>query len=298
MQRPLAWIIIWVQALGEHYSRSQIIASVKSGDVLVDEKNVKPGFRLKTGHLVSGCILITEQGGRPEPQPVPFEVVLEDPSFIVVNKPAGLVVHPGNGNRDGTLVNGLLYRYLDIGGVGDPERPGIVHRLDKDTSGILLIARTAEAHRKLARQFKNRLVSKHYLAIVHGVPDVEKGRIVASIGRHPVQRQKMAVRHSDGRYAASNWKVVSAFERHALLKVDIETGRTHQIRVHLAHIGHPVVGDRVYGSNRNNEPFSRQMLHAWKLSFIHPDDEASVSVKANIPIDFMNSLDDLEAGKC
>ncbi len=287
-----------VQALGEQFSRSQIIASIKSGQILVDGKAVKAGWRLRVDNQVVGRIMGTGQTGVLVPQPVDFEILLEESSFLAINKPPGLVVHPGAGNKGKTLVNGILYRYRDIAGVGEEERPGIVHRLDKDTSGLLLIARTIQAHRNLAGQFKDRTIKKKYLALVHGRPEELEGRIAVPIGRHPVQRQKMAVRYSGGRFAVSNWKVLSVFTNHALLEIGIETGRMHQIRVHLAHIGHPVVGDLVYGPNRKNDQFPRQMLHAEKISFLHPDSGDTVCLKAPLPDDFERSLQRLETGAC
>ncbi len=218
----------------------------------------------------------------------------EDSSLIVISKPPGLVVHPGSGNPQHTLVNGLLFHFTELADVGDPSRPGIVHRLDKDTSGVMVIARNSSAHQRLVQAFKDRKTEKYYLALVHGTPREKKGRIVAPIGRHPVSRQKMAVREITGRYAATNWRVERLFDRYSLLAVKIETGRTHQIRVHLAHIKYPLAGDRVYGGNRNNKPFDRQMLHSWKLTLNHPESGEAMTFEAPLAPDFKAVIDMME----
>ena len=280
-----------VQTVGTDYSRSQIISSIKLATVTVNGAGVKAGYRLKSPDLVSGFISRPKIVGRPEPQPVDFEVIYEDESLAVISKPPGLVVHPGSGNPDNTLVNGLLYRYGDMTGVGDDQRPGIVHRLDKDTSGIMLVARTAGVQRALAQDFKDRMISKHYLALVHDIPGDNSGRIVAPIGRHPVNRQKMAVRLHSGRFAATNWKVRGIYGHYSLLDVGIETGRTHQIRVHMAHIRHPVAGDKIYGPHRQNDDFARQMLHAWRLSFKHPVKGDEMMFEAPLTLDFEDALE-------
>ncbi len=276
-------------------SRSQLSASIRSGQVRVNNKLVKASYRLKTDDSISAQIEPESPPGPPQPQKIEFGVLHEDPSFIVIDKPAGLVVHPGSGNADQTLINGLLHRYSDIGAIGEPFRPGIVHRLDKDTSGVMVVARTAKAHISLAEQFKNRRVRKRYLALVHGSLERDSGRIVAPIGRHPVHRQKMSVSEQNGNYAASSWQRLQQFEAgFTLVDVQIETGRTHQIRVHMASIGHPVAGDRLYGPNRTNNMFSRQMLHSWKLCFFHPDTGNEIEVEADLPEDFASILSDLE----
>ena len=284
-----------VEVLGDQYSRSQVSQSIKSGDISVNDCKAKPGLRLKTGDLVCGRVIPEEPEEGPIPQEVEFGILYEDESLIVVDKPPGLVVHPGSGNRQSTLVNGLLHRYKELAAVGDEQRPGIVHRLDKDTSGVLVVARTAAAQRKMMADFKNRQVSKHYLAIIHGSPADGSGRIVAPIGRHPVNRQKMAVRQSGGKYAASNWKIKKRYTGHCLAEVEIETGRTHQIRVHMAHVGYPVAGDLLYGPNRQNSVFPRQMLHAWRLRLNHPDTGKEMEIEAPLPDDFTDVLNRIEA---
>ena len=287
-----------VQTAAAGLSRSLIISSIKAGLVKVNDCKVKAGYRLRPDDCITGYIEPAVSEGVPTAQPVIFDVLQEDPALLIISKPAGLVVHPGAGNPDNTLVNGLLYHYKDLSGVGDETRPGIVHRLDKDTSGVMLVARTIDSHRKLVQDFKDRRIEKRYLALLHGIPDKGNGRIVAPIGRHPINRQKMSVRESDGRYAVSNWSVKEVFERHCLVEVHIETGRTHQIRVHMAHIGHPVAGDQVYGSHRQNGLFPRQMLHAWKLRFNHPLSGREIAVEAPVPDDFLRIHDILGGSGC
>jgi len=287
-----------VQTYSDDFSRSQIIASIKTGHLLVNDTIVKAGYRLKKGDVVTGFVKDTENEAVPVPQKIVLDILYEDPFFLAINKPPGLVVHPGSGNRDQTLVNGLLYHFSDLHDVGDVMRPGIVHRLDKDTSGVILVARSKRVHAKLVQEFKDRNIEKKYLTLVHGVPQAPTGRIVAPIGRHKTHRQKMAIRHHTGRYAVSNWQVKERFEKHSLLEVLIETGRTHQIRVHLAHLGHPVAGDRIYGSNRKNSGYPRQLLHAWKLSFKHPEDRHDMEIEAPVASDFKAVLEMLRASSC
>lgn len=278
-------------------SRSSLSAAVRSGLILVDDQLRKCGYRLKAGESVSGSL--------PEPPPleiipedIPLDILFEDEHLLVLAKPPGLVVHPGSGHYQGTLVNGLVYHCQTISEVGDQLRPGIVHRLDKDTSGVMVVAKTALAHRLLVDAFHDRQVEKEYLALVHGSPYEERGRIVAAIGRHRINRQKMAVTESGGRFAASNWQVLARYGHDfTLMQVGIETGRTHQIRVHLAFLGLPVAGDVLYGSGRPNRPFPRQMLHAFHLTFIHPITRKSLSFEAPLPPDFSEIVDRLARGE-
>jgi 23S rRNA pseudouridine1911/1915/1917 synthase len=260
------------------------------------------------------------------PQPIPLSVVFEDDDLIVIDKPAGLVVHPGAGNTDGTLVNALLHHCGDsLSGVGGERRPGIVHRIDKDTSGLLVAAKSDRAHHSLAAQFEAHSVTRHYLALIHGHPDAadprlrglpgvafEAGgalRITAQIGRHRTDRQRQAVTRSGGRHAVTRARVVETFgEPPALSLVDcwLETGRTHQIRVHMAHIGHPLVGDATYGSGRRAparlpaaeavDAFDRQALHAATLGFEHPVTGVRLEFSSPPPDDLLRLLTNLRAG--
>ncbi len=277
------------------YSRSQLGQAVKTEHILVNGTVVKPGYRLKAGDRVEGTLELDSQDITIAAQEIDFDILREDPDFLVIAKPPGLVVHPGSGNHDETLVNGLLFRYRELSGVGDGCRPGIVHRLDKDTSGVMVVARTKHAHAALVDQFKKRRVEKIYLALVRGVVPEPSGRIVAPIGRHPVNRQKMAIRPETGRYAVSNWKRRAVYRTHTLVEVHIETGRTHQIRVHMAHLGFPVAGDKTYGRGSEDIHPPRQMLHSWKLHFSHPRTGEPVAVVANPWHDFSAVIKELEA---
>ncbi len=254
----------------------------------------KSSYRLKLDELVTGRV---EDKAEPEllPEHVDFTVLLEDELVLVISKPPGLVVHPGAGTAHSTLAHGLLHHCRSLNSVGETMRPGIVHRLDKDTSGIMIIAKTAAMHRALVDDFKNHRVEKEYLALVHGSFADIRGRIAEAIGRHPINRQKMAVRQLGGKHAVTRYTVLEELDnRFSLLRIGIETGRTHQIRVHMAHLGHPVAGDSVYGSQRDNKAFPRQLLHAWRLSFTHPE-RGRLTVKAPLWQDFNTMLHRLGA---
>ncbi len=275
-------------------SRSNLVQSIRLGLIQVDGKKKKSSYRLKAGEQISGTVF---QASPLEliPQRIPFEILFEDDFLLILSKPPGIVVHPASGNPDGTLVNGLLHHCQKIAEVGDQIRPGIVHRLDKDTSGIMVVAKTVLCHRLLVDSFKSRTVDKKYLAIVFGILPQKTGRIVAPICRHPVHRQKMAVcEEGRGRYAASSWQVVEEYaEGCSLVQVRIETGRTHQIRVHMASLGHPVAGDSLYGRARNTRKFPRQMLHAHSLSLLHPITGSKLTFAAPLWPDFQDMVDQL-----
>lgn len=271
-------------------SRSLIAESIRKGRVRINGELKKCSYRLKTSDQVAGRV-----SERPVPvlvpQDVSFEILLEDDDIIILSKPPGIVVHPGNGNENGTLVHGLLSHCNSIAGVGEELRPGIVHRLDKDTSGLMIVAKTSKAHRELVRSFKDRKVVKEYLALVHGCPRERKGRLVAPIGRHKINRKKMAVRPQSGRFAASQWNLQCELASgYSLLRVLIESGRTHQIRVHMAHLGCPVAGDVLYGARREPLEFPRQMLHAWRIGIDHPVTGERLDVTAPLWEDFNDAL--------
>jgi 23S rRNA pseudouridine1911/1915/1917 synthase len=243
-----------------------------------------------------------------QPEAVAFDVVHEDDAIIVVNKPAGLVVHPAPGHPTGTLVHGLLKHCTDLSGIGGVSRPGVVHRLDKDTSGLMVVAKDDEAHASLARQFKSGAVKKQYLAVVHGCMSEAEGRMDLPIGRHPKSRKRMAVAPSGrGRHAVTVWTTEKVFRTgFTFLSVSLQTGRTHQIRVHLSHAGHPVVGDAVYGYGRKGwkrhplfqkgllPAVNRQLLHARLLGFEHPRENAYLEFEAPLPDDMNAVLQALE----
>ena len=275
-------------------SRSTLNQSIRLGLMLVDGQKKKSSYRLKTDEFISGTVF---QAAAPEviAQKVPFDILFEDDSLLILSKPPGIVVHPGAGNPDFTLVNGLLYHCQEIADVGNQIRPGIVHRLDKDTSGIMVVAKTTTCHRLLVDAFKDRTVDKEYIALVYGFLEQKHGRIVAAISRHPKHRKKMSVcDEGKGRYAASNWQVLEEYsEGCSLVRVKIETGRTHQIRVHLSSLGHPVAGDTLYGRSRNTRNYPRQMLHAHRLSFLHPITGEQLSFSAPVWQDFQEILEKL-----
>ena len=262
-------------------SRSFAAQLIAAGAVEVDGRQRKPGHCLKVGEMVTGSVPAPRPSGF-LPEPIPLDILYEDEHLVVVNKPAGLVVHPAPGHYSGTLVNALLYHCPDLAGIGAELRPGIVHRLDKDTSGVLVVAKNGAALERLAAQFKARTVRKDYLALVHGCPATAAGAIRLSIGRHPVDRKRMSTRSRSPRQAETDWCVERRFAAFTLLRVNLRTGRTHQIRVHCAAIHHPIVGDPVYAHRRPapallKDPLRallsgvrRQMLHAWRLEFAHP----------------------------
>ncbi|MCM2270329.1 MAG: RluA family pseudouridine synthase [Thermoanaerobaculia bacterium] len=274
--------------------RNQVQAWIAAGRVTVGGKPAgRPGVALRAGDLVAWSAPPAADD-RIEPEAGPLAVTWSDDDLLVLDKPADLVVHPGAGRRSGTLVHRLLAAYPELAGVGGPGRPGIVHRLDRGTTGCLVVARTRFAYEALTRSFAERDVDKRYLAIVWGRPRAAAGTISAPIGRHPHDRQRMAVRER-GRPAETRWRTRAAAGPVALLELELITGRTHQIRVHAKHFGHPLVGDAVYGEERHHgvrgptrrvlAEFPRPALHAWKLSFPHPRDGRRVSCVAPLPAD-------------
>ncbi len=277
-------------------SRTQVGRVIDEGQVQVNGRPGRAGRKLKTGDAV----VIVLPAARPSeviPESIPLRILYEDASILVVDKPAGLVVHPAPGHPGGTLVNALLHHCRDLSGIGGVLRPGIVHRLDKETSGLLVAAKSDEAHRGLAGQFKRHEVKKTYQALVYGEPKTDSGRIEAAVGRHPTDRKRMSTQSPRGRSAVTLWRVRERFGVAALLEVDIETGRTHQIRVHLTELGYPVVGDRVYGgtgrirtvgdpsARARMKALDRQALHAWRLAFTHPVTGEKLQFVAPLPED-------------
>jgi 23S rRNA pseudouridine1911/1915/1917 synthase len=260
--------------------------ALRNGLVLVDGRAARPSHRLEAGHTVEGTVPDPEPGV-PEPEQIPLDIVLSDNRVLVVSKPAGLVVHPARGHAGGTLVNALLGLGVSLAGEGSV-RPGIVHRLDKDTSGLLLVARDDDAQRSLVDALQKRVIERRYLAVVRGRMPAPTGTIDAPLGRHPVKRRLMAV-VDGGRRAVTHYAVLDANDRFSLLDVKLETGRTHQIRVHLAHLGHPVAGDRSYGGGRELG-LDRPWLHAYMLAFPHPDDGRRIEVTAPPPRELIDAL--------
>lgn len=293
---------------GIGFSRSRLQCLIKEGYIRVNDQEIKPSRPLHPGDR----ILID-----PPPPPVAsveaeavaFEVLYEDRAIIVVNKPAGLVVHPAPGNQHGTLVHGLLHHCDDLSGVGGVLRPGIVHRLDKQTSGVLVVAKNDRVHENLSRQFASGTVEKTYLALVHGVPAEIHGTVDSPIGRHPIKRKQMSVLPlSKGRRAVTLWEKKKVYGKDfAEIEVQLKTGRTHQIRVHMAHIGFPVVGDSVYGRGMSRwnghalritgtlPGLSRHLLHALQLVFNHPESGMRVTFTSRLPEDFSSVLEVLDS---
>lgn len=297
-----------VQMCGD-VSRNRVHTDMAAGGVLVDGRQRPKGFRLKPGQVVQ--YTPSEKAEMTaEPQDIPLDIVYQDDHLIVVNKPVGLVVHPAVGHPDGTLVNGLLYHFKDLQSGDDPLRPGIVHRLDRDTSGLLAVALTDQAHRHLADQLQDHKMGRTYFVVNWGRWSTDSGRLTGDIGRHPRFRQKMAVVEHGGRSAATRYEVIEDFGFVQLCKVELETGRTHQIRVHFAFGGHPVVGDGMYGEDKRARGIHnldrrladwmvrethRQLLHAAELRLVHPDTGEEMTFKAPLPADMEHVLAGLRA---
>jgi len=284
-------------------TRAQLKRLIDEGRVLLDDSRVKAGCRLKGGEVVVVDI--------PDPTPmetcpenIPLDILFEDEHLVVIDKPAGMVVHPAPGHDSGTLVNALLHHCGDLAGIGGVLRPGIVHRLDKDTSGVMVATKNDAAHQAMAGQFKRHSIRRQYLALVHGLVEAETGTVDQPIGRHPVDRKKMSGRSRQGRRAVTRWKVLQRFDQDRLtwLRLTLETGRTHQIRVHFAEMNHPLVGDPVYGSSKKTgtikdielrklvETLARQALHARLLGFEHPAKGEYLEFRSEPPEDLQRIL--------
>ena len=270
-------------------TRSRIHSLIEQGMVTLNGKVARPAQRVRSGDRVTLSVPPPRELEL-EPQDIPISVVFQDAELAVVDKPAGLSVHPGPGHSDGTLVNALLALCPDIRGIGGVLRPGIVHRLDKDTSGLMVVAKSEAAHLSLSTQIRDRQVRKGYLALTVGVPPQDEGIIDAPISRDPRNRKRMAV-VLGGRESRTSYRVIRQWESHALLELDLETGRTHQIRVHMAYLGYPLVGDALYG--RRSPAVSRQFLHASSLEFNHPATGEHVSFRSQLPADLQSALETL-----
>jgi 23S rRNA pseudouridine1911/1915/1917 synthase len=293
----------FVTARLPHLSRARVQALIDEGRVRLAGATARAALKLRAGQSLD----VDEpqpEPAVPQPEAIPLRVVHEDAQLLVLDKPAGLVVHPGAGARSGTLVNALLHHVRDLSGVGGVLRPGIVHRLDRGTSGLLVVAKDDATHRALSRQFAERDVEKEYLALVLGVPAPRVGDITAPIGRDPVHRQRMSTRAPRGREARSRYAVAETFDGAALLRVRIHTGRTHQIRVHLASLGHPVAGDATYGGGRKPAcrvsaareallSLGRPALHAARLAFTHPASGQRLAFESPLPEDLARVIEAL-----
>ena len=272
----------YIPSVDTDITRTSAQRLIEDGNILVNGKNAKVSYKIQENDKISVEI--------PEPkqielkaQNIPIEIIYEDSDIIVVNKPKGMVVHPANGNPDGTLVNVIMAICKDsLSGIGGEIRPGIVHRIDKDTSGLLIVAKNDNAHVKMSEQIKNHEVKKTYIALVRGVFKENEATIDMPIGRSTSDRKKMAV-NKNGKNAITHIKVLKRFDKYTLLKVNIETGRTHQIRVHLSHIGYPIVGDYTYSNGKNEFDVIGQCLHAQKLEFKHPITQKDMCLEAELP---------------
>lgn len=274
-------------------SRTMVQKLIEEGNVLVNEKEKKISYKVQIGDNIK-INIPKPQETNIKPENIPIDIVYEDNDIIVVNKPKGMVVHPANGNSDGTLVNAIMAICKgSLSGIGGEIRPGIVHRLDKDTSGLLIIAKNDRAHVNMSNQIKNREVKKIYIALVRGNVNEEEATINMPIGRSTKDRKKMAVR-KDGKEAITHFKVLKRYSKYTLLEVKIDTGRTHQIRVHMSEIGHPIIGDTVYSNGKNEFSVSGQMLHAKSLDFKHPKTGKDMHLEADLPQYFKDVLDKLE----
>nr|WP_041719266.1 RluA family pseudouridine synthase [Desulfurivibrio alkaliphilus] len=295
-------LVLATRAAGSaELTRSRLQSLIRQGRVRVESAGVEAG-PLKPGMLLKAGDRVDLQVPPPEAtelvaEEVEFTPLYEDEDILVLVKPPGLVVHPADGHRQGTLVHGLLHHCRNLSGISGQLRPGIVHRLDKDTSGCLVVAKNDLAHHNLVQQFKGREVEKTYQALLRGILAEDTGQVVLPIGRHPVHRKKMAVRREGGREAVTHWRVRQRFSAgYTLVELLLETGRTHQIRVHMAALGHPLAGDRLYGRNPEKDmPYGidRQWLHAWRLAFNHPRSGRRLTFTAPLWVDLQASLDRL-----
>lgn len=281
----------WLSGVCEGLSRGRIQELIQQGMIQVNAKQVKASYKVKQGDQV----LIQEPEPKElelTPQAIPLEILYQDADVVVVNKPKGMVVHPAHGNWDETLVNALLYHVKDLSGINGDLRPGIVHRLDKDTSGVMMAAKNDMAHRALAEQIRVHSIKREYVALVHGMIHENLGTIDAPIGRSKKDRQKMAV-VADGRPAISDYEVLERFRDYTLVRVRLHTGRTHQIRVHFSYMKHPVVGDPLYGSGKKHFGQTSQMLHAQTLGFVHPRTGEYMEFSSPLPAYFEEILEQL-----
>ena len=283
----------YIPSVDTDITRTSAQRLIEEGNILVNGKNAKVSYKIQENDKISVEIPKPKQIEL-KAQNIPIEIIYEDSDIIVVNKPKGMVVHPANGNPDGTLVNAIMAICKDsLSGIGGEIRPGIVHRIDKDTSGLLIVAKNDNAHVKMSEQIKNHEVKKTYIALVRGVFKENEATIDMPIGRSPSDRKKMAV-NKNGKNAITHIKVLKRFDKYTLLRVNIETGRTHQIRVHLSHIGYPIVGDYTYSNGKNEFDVIGQCLHAQKLEFKHPITQKDMCLEAELPQYFKDILDKLK----
>lgn len=274
-------------------SRTAVRGLIDSGRVRIGGKEVKPRYAVKEGDVIN-VEIPPEEGQAPEPEDIPLKVLYEDESLLVLDKPHGMVVHPGAGNGKGTVVNALLGHCGRLPDTGDPVRPGIVHRLDKDTSGVMVAAKNTNAIRSLSGQFKERTIKKEYLAVVTGKVEMDNGEITAPVSRQVLDRKKMSAGFPEGKNARTVYHVIERFEKFTLLRLDLHTGRTHQIRAHMRYLGNPVAGDTLYGGGSRPE---RQALHAEKLAFTHPETGERMEFVSPLPGDIKAFIEEIRKEK-
>jgi len=285
----------------ENLTRSQIQSLNRSGAIRIEGHADKSGYRIRGGETIEVDLHALTPAPPLNPEQIPLQIHFEDRDMAVIEKPAGLVVHPGSGTRDATLVHGLLWHFQQLSSTGGDARPGIVHRLDKKTSGLLIVAKNNVAHARLSSDFQDRKIQKTYLALVHGRPRQQSGTIELSVGRHPTIRTKMTAGTARGRAAFTEYRVLEEFRGFSLLEVRIKTGRTHQIRVHLSAIGHPVVGDDVYGDSSYRQfvkkygPLNRYFLHAAVLRLNHPTTGETLEFHSPLPPGLQNLIKSIKS---
>ena len=281
-------------------TRSQIQMLNRSGAIRVEGRQDKAGYRIRGGETIE----VDLQSVQPvplTPEQIPLQIYFEDDNLAVIEKPAGMVVHPGSGTKTGTVVHGLLFHFKNLSSTGGASRPGVVHRLDKKTSGLLIVAKSNVAHVRLSRAFQSREIQKTYVALVHGKLPKPTGTIELAVGRHPKVRTKMAAGGARGRSAYTEYRAMEVFRGFSLIEIRIKTGRTHQIRVHLSAIGHPVVGDDVYGERSNKEfskkfgPLNRFFLHASSLRFVHPMTGVPLEFHSPLPMELQKLLTSIKS---
>ena len=277
-------------------TRSAVVNLIESGNISVNGKQVSKNYKLREGDSIDVMIPDPVEY-EAEAENIPLDIVYEDNDLLVVNKPKGMVVHPAAGNYSGTLVNALLYHCKDgLSGINGVMRPGIVHRIDKNTSGLLIVAKNDKAHKSLAEQIKEHSFTREYEAVVLGNIKEDSGTVDAPIGRHPIERKRMAVTEKNSKNAVTHFEVIRRYGAYTHIKCRLETGRTHQIRVHMAYIGHPVAGDDVYGSKKEKVYFDGQCLHARKIGFVHPSTSEYLEFSSELPeyfIKFLNKLNNI-----
>lgn len=287
---------VYLAEILPHMSRTYIKKGINSGWITVNSKQSKANYKIKESDIINIEMPTPEKQLPLKAENIPLNILYEDEDIIIINKKRGMIVYPAPGNSSGTVANALLYHTKKLSEWGGSNRPGIVHRLDKDTSGLLIVAKNDSVHKNLVEQLKNREVKKTYIALVFGTVREDSGIIDAPIGRNPVNRTKMSVTTQNSRHAITYFKVLERFSDYTLLEIDIETGRTHQIRVHMEFIGHPLVGDPIYSDRKNPFPIKGQALHAYKLGFKHPKTCEYIEFKASLPEDISKILNILRKG--